>query len=97
MVNVNQVNKLLTTSGMEKNKHHQQHQLTFSVMLLKQLLLGKAEAIVCQINACHFAGSSEVISMLLIVVKFCVSVCLHAGGIGHHKCVTHLRYVAPSL
>jgi len=61
-------------------------------MVFKQLL--QAEAIdVCQIDSCRLAGVSEVLSVLFMAVKFGVTVCPHAGGVGLCEYVIHLSLI----
>jgi L-fuconate dehydratase len=58
-------------------------------IIFKQLLQTGAISF-CQINACRLGGVNEVLAVLLMVKKFGVPVCPHAGGVGLCEYVQHL-------
>lgn len=48
---------------------------------------------VCQIDSCRVAGVNEVISIMLMVAKYDIPVCPHAGGVGLCEYVQHLSMI----
>ncbi len=61
-------------------------------VMFKQML--QAGAIdFCQIDSCRLGGVNEVLAVMLMVAKFGVPVCPHAGGVGLCEYVQHLSFI----
>lgn len=61
-------------------------------VMFKQFLQSRAIDI-CQVDRCRVGGVNEVLSILLMVAKFNIPVCPHAGGVGLCEYVQHLSMI----
>ena len=60
--------------------------------MFKQLIQSNAIGI-CQIDSCRVGGVNEVLAILLMVHKYDIPVCPHAGGVGLCEYVQHLSMI----